>query len=427
MTRTTGPSSAAPPRRRGARSSTRRPPGTSRPARTSSGRRRSRAWASPAPSSGATASSSRPPSRRATSRRSASASTATSSRCRRTSRWCSRCSASTATPARSSGSRPRTPACRKVKRHPKSSHANPTPATDGKHLVAFFGSEGLYCYDLDGKPLWKKDLGVLDSGFFAVTDAQWGFASSPVIHDGKVVLQCDVQNGFVPRRVRLRDGAEVWRTQRQRLPDVGHADRPYRRRRDADPVQRLQRDRRLRLRHRQARSGACAAAATSPCRRRSSRTTWSSSPAPTARSRRSSRSRRPPRGEITPKPEETSTEHVALVPHARRQLHADADRRRRPALLLPRQRRADLLRRQDRQGALPRAPRGGVGFTASPVAAGDKLYFTSEDGQVHVVKAGPTFERLAENPLGEVCMATPAISGNLLLFRTQSHLIAVGE
>ncbi|MCD6347976.1 MAG: PQQ-binding-like beta-propeller repeat protein [Bacteroidales bacterium] len=41
-------------------------------------------------------------------------------------------------------------------RHTKSSHANPTPATDGKHLVAFFGSEGLFCYDLDGNLLWKK-------------------------------------------------------------------------------------------------------------------------------------------------------------------------------------------------------------------------------------------------------------------------------
>jgi len=51
-----------------------------------------------------------------------------------------------------------------VKRHPKSSHANPTPATDGKRLLAFFGSEGLYCYDLDGKLLWKKDFGLLDSG-----------------------------------------------------------------------------------------------------------------------------------------------------------------------------------------------------------------------------------------------------------------------
>ena len=52
----------------------------------------------------------------------------------------------------------------KVKRHIKATHANCTPATDGKHVVAFFGSEGLYCYDMAGKLLWKKDLGVFDAG-----------------------------------------------------------------------------------------------------------------------------------------------------------------------------------------------------------------------------------------------------------------------
>lgn len=72
----------------------------------------------------------------------------------------------------------------KIKRHPKSTHANPTPATDGKTLVVSFGSEGLFALDLDGKQLWKKDFGILDSGFYMVPAAQWGFASSPVIHCG---------------------------------------------------------------------------------------------------------------------------------------------------------------------------------------------------------------------------------------------------
>src|SRR5580704_14037268 len=56
----------------------------------------------------------------------------------------------------------------KIKRHPKSTHASPTPATDGKHLVVSFGSEGLYVYDLKGKLEWKKDLGLLDSGYYMV-------------------------------------------------------------------------------------------------------------------------------------------------------------------------------------------------------------------------------------------------------------------
>jgi outer membrane protein assembly factor BamB len=53
-----------------------------------------------------------------------------------------------------------------VKRHSKSTHANSTLATDGTHLAAMFGSEGLHVYDLKGTLLWSKNFGVLDSGFF---------------------------------------------------------------------------------------------------------------------------------------------------------------------------------------------------------------------------------------------------------------------
>src|SRR5262245_56234046 len=80
-----------------------------------------------------------------------------------------------------------------VKRHPKSTQANATLATDGTHLVAFFGSEGLHVFDLSGKPLWSKNFGVLDSGFFETPEAQWGFASSPIIHNGVLLIQADVQ------------------------------------------------------------------------------------------------------------------------------------------------------------------------------------------------------------------------------------------
>jgi len=69
---------------------------------------------------------------------------------------------------------------------------------------------------------------------------------------------------------------------------------------------------------------------------------------------------------------------------------------------------------------------GGSGFTASPVAADGKVYFTSEEGEVFVLKAGPAFELLARNRLGEVALATPAVSEGVLFFRTRGHLIAVG-
>jgi outer membrane protein assembly factor BamB len=64
-------------------------------------------------------------------------------------------------------------------------------------------------------------------------------------------------------------------------------------------------------------------------------------------------------------------------------------------------------------------------FSASGIAADGKLYFSSEDGNIYVVEAGPAFKVLAKNPLKDICMATPAISGNTIYFRTQHYLIAV--
>jgi outer membrane protein assembly factor BamB len=66
-------------------------------------------------------------------------------------------------------------------------------------------------------------------------------------------------------------------------------------------------------------------------------------------------------------------------------------------------------------------------FSASPVAADGKIYLASEDGDVFVVKAGAAYELLATNPMGEPLMATPAISGNLLIVRSQSYVYAIGK
>src|SRR5262249_24651770 len=70
----------------------------------------------------------------------------------------------------------------KTERHEKQSAADPTPATDGTHLVVWFGSQGLYCYDLTGTLLWKKDLGILASGMYQYPDWKWNTASSPLIY-----------------------------------------------------------------------------------------------------------------------------------------------------------------------------------------------------------------------------------------------------
>jgi hypothetical protein len=68
-----------------------------------------------------------------------------------------------------------------------------------------------------------------------------------------------------------------------------------------------------------------------------------------------------------------------------------------------------------------------MGITASGVSCGDRLFYSLEQGDVVVLKAGPEYELIARNPLGDLLMATPAISGDMLFFRTQKKLIAVGK
>jgi outer membrane protein assembly factor BamB len=67
----------------------------------------------------------------------------------------------------------------------------------------------------------------------------------------------------------------------------------------------------------------------------------------------------------------------------------------------------------------------GNSYTASPVAADGIIYIADNDGKVYSVKAGPVFELLTENNLGEIYMSTPAIADNYLFFKTVNHLIAV--
>jgi outer membrane protein assembly factor BamB len=96
-----------------------------------------------------------------------------------------------------------------IKRHTKATHANSTPASDGAHIVVFLGSEGLYCYNRCGNLLWNKDLGVLDSGYYVVPAAQWGFGSSPIIYNNMVITQCDVQQNSYIAAFDVRNGREL--------------------------------------------------------------------------------------------------------------------------------------------------------------------------------------------------------------------------
>jgi len=106
-------------------------------------------------------------------------------------------------------------------RHIKSTYASATPVTDGRIVVASFGSQGVYAYGVDGTLLWKADLGRLDVGAYDVPSFEWGTASSPIIWKDFVILQCDTQTDAFLVALDAATGRVVWKTERDELPSWG--------------------------------------------------------------------------------------------------------------------------------------------------------------------------------------------------------------
>ena len=314
----------------------------------------------------------------------------------------------------------------KVKRHPKSSHANATPCTNGECVVAFFGSEGMYCYDMDGNLLWKKDLGVLDWGFYRSPSAQWGGGSSPIIYKQMVIVQCDVQKDPFVAAFDLKDGTLLWKTPREDVPTWG-TPTVYPAKENSQIIVNGYRH----IGGYDIETG---------------REIWTLKgggdiPVPTpivaddliyvtnAHGRMSPiyAVRISARGDISLDENESSNEHVAwsysrggnymptpIVYNGFLYLGSD-----RGTLSCYEPKSGKLLYREKLN------PKGAA-FSASPVASDGKIYFTAEQGDVYVVQAGPEFKLLGVNEMGEICMATPAISQGALFFRTRHHLMAIG-
>jgi outer membrane protein assembly factor BamB len=93
-------------------------------------------------------------------------------------------------------------------RHSSNSYATETPVTDGKHVYAYFGMNGVYCYDITGTPVWQKDLGSFEMR------AGWGTSSSPVLYDGKLFVQVDNEEQSFLVALDGATGNEVWRVHR---------------------------------------------------------------------------------------------------------------------------------------------------------------------------------------------------------------------
>lgn len=97
----------------------------------------------------------------------------------------------------------------RISKHNSNTFASETPVTDGEHVYAYFGMHGLYCFDMEGNPVWQKDLGA----YPLLRD--WGSSSSPVLWDGKLFIQVDNEEASFLVALDAADGGELWRVERE--------------------------------------------------------------------------------------------------------------------------------------------------------------------------------------------------------------------
>lgn len=313
----------------------------------------------------------------------------------------------------------------RAKRHVKATQANSTPVTDGRYVVALFGSEGLACYNFNGKLLWKQDLGILDPGLWSDPTSSWGHSSSPIIYKDLVIVQADGHKQSFIAAYNLKDGKQAWRVERGEItswttPTINTASKHAelivnggRFIRGYDPLtgKELWRfadnETQVKMQAPLIANGLIYITGGYPA----GRPMYAFKPGAV--------------GDISLKAGEETNDFIAWKsskgsPYTPTPIiygdlfYTVADN-------------GVFAAYDSKTGKLIYQERLPSSFSASPVAADGKLYLSSEDGDVFVVRAGPKYELLATNVMGQPLMATPAISDGLLILRTQDFVYAVGQ
>ena len=313
----------------------------------------------------------------------------------------------------------------RAKRHVKATQANSTPVTDGRYVVALFGSEGLACYDTNGKLLWKQDLGVLNPGLWDDKNSSWGHSSSPIIYRDLVIMQADGHAQSFIAAYNLKDGKQAWRVDRNEITSWA-TPAIYQSKNRVDLIV----------------NGGRYIRGYDPLTgkelwRFSDNETQVKMQAPLVANDlifitggypagRPMYAFRPGAvGDISLKSGEDKNDFLAWTapkgsPYTPTPIiygdlfYTLADNGVLSAYVA---KTAELVYQQ----RLPSS------FSASPVAADGRLYLASEDGDVFVVKAGRQYELLSKNTMGQPLMASPALSEGMLILRGQHGVYALGE
>ena len=306
-------------------------------------------------------------------------------------------------------------------RHLKNSYASETPATDGEHVYAYFGSVGVFCLDRDGKLLWSQPVGPYRMRY------GWGTGASPVLHQGRLYIVNDNEEQSFLAALDAATGKQIWRVARD---EASNWATPY-----------------------IWENGKRTEIVTSGTRRVRSydldgKLLWelggmSSIVIPTPFSKdgllylasgyvgdqvRPVFAVRPgASGDISIKGEDSLNDYVAWYQRQGGPYN--------PSPLVYGDYYYTLLDfgfltcREARTGkevyGKQRISQAGAAFTASPWAYNGKIFALSEDGDTYVIQAGPEFKVLAKNPLDEMCLATPAVYRSSLIVRTASNLYRI--
>jgi outer membrane protein assembly factor BamB len=313
------------------------------------------------------------------------------------------------------------------KRHIKATYANSTPATDGRIVVAWFGSQGVHAFDVDGRPLWKVDLGRLDFGAYDIPTFEWGSASSPIIWKDLVIVQCDTQTDSFIMALNANTGETVWKTDRDEIPSWGTPTVAI-----TSKGEELIANASNFIRGYDPRTGKELW--------RLGRSSKITAPTPIFSDDAlvvvSGRGPERPifvvkagaRGDLTLPEGKTSSDTVIWSRTGRGSymptpliyngiLYVLANNGTFDAYNL---KTGEEIYRQ-------RLPLVGSGFSASPVASDGKIYLSNEDGEILVVSAGEKFAHLGTNSMGELLMATPALSGGVMYVRSSASVFAIGK
>jgi outer membrane protein assembly factor BamB len=303
-------------------------------------------------------------------------------------------------------------------KHLKNSYASETPVTDGERVYVYFGSIGLFVFDMKGAPVWSKPLGPFKTRY------GWGTAASPVLHRDRIYIVNDNDDQSFLAAYDKRTGAEVWRVNRAEgtnwaTPFVWeHDGRAEIVTTGSDKVRSYDLTGKLLWEFK----GMSSISIPTPLERHG--LLFISSGYVGDALRPAYAIRPGASGDISLKPGEASNQFIAwsaptLAPYN-------------PTPLVYGDYYYTLFDRgfftchDARTGkeiyGRQRIAVDASGFTTSPWAYNGRIFVMSEDGDTYVIEAGPQFKVLGKNSLSEMTLATPAISRGSLIVRTSSKL-----